>query len=106
MGAAIAKFVVWIGGGFLTQILFVLSAKGIRTVGAWATILALLAALYAVVNIILTGLYYAMPTYIATASTWIVPSNIDECLTGYLTFSAAVTLFKMKRRGIQMALGF
>jgi len=105
MGAALAALLVKIGGKSLTTILDLFAKSAWRKVGAWTTLVALIVGLYATISTLIAGISYVMPTSINIAASWIIPNNAVTCLTTYIAGTAAITLYKWKRRGIQMALG-
>lgn len=106
MGAALAALLVKIGGKSLTTILDLFSKSAWRKLGAWTTLVSLVVGLYATISALISGIAYVMPSSITIAASWIIPDNAVTCLTTYIAGCAAITLFKWKKRGIQMALGF
>lgn len=106
IGGAIAGLLVRFGGQFLTQILDLFTVSAWRKVAAWTTLTALVIALYSAITLLISGIYHAMPEYIQTAASWVIPDNANTCLTVYLAGTTAITLFRWKKRGIQLALGF
>lgn len=64
---------------------------------AWITFaISLLVVMYATVNGILAGISYAMPSWITTPASWIVPSNLSACITAYFGAYVAVYIFEWK----------
>jgi len=105
MGAALAGLLVSIGGPMLTAVLSIFAAGALRRVAAWVVLGTILAGLFAAVNALLVGIRMVIPDWLAIASTWILPSNFSACVTVYLSATALITLYKWKKRGIQLALG-
>lgn len=66
---------------------------------AWiAFALSLIVGLFAAVNALLAGLSMIFPYQLTTAASWVVPSNLDQCITAYFAAHVAVYVFEWKLR--------
>jgi ABC-type spermidine/putrescine transport system permease subunit II len=96
-----SKFAAWLRSVFQGQLSFFTSMFERNTALrlAWvAFAITLIATLYATVNGILAGLAVAMPSWATVPASWVVPSNLDECITAYFGAHVAVYVFEWKLR--------
>jgi len=105
MGAALASLLVRIGGPFLDAILNIFKQGALRRVAAWTTLVGLFVGLCAAVRALVLGITYVMPDWFAIGLSWVIPDNFTTCLGTYLAACTLITLYRWKRRGIQLSLG-
>jgi hypothetical protein len=64
---------------------------------AWvAFALTIFAALYTGVTAILSGIGAAMPTPVQIAASWVVPANLNECVTAFFGAKLALYIYEYK----------
>lgn len=106
IGKALAALLVSIGGPMLTAILNVFKEGALRRLAAWTTLISLIGALFLGVNSLLASFKFFMPKWLEIGMSWVIPSNFTLCVTTYLSATVLITLYRWKKRGIQIALGF
>lgn len=62
-----------------------------------AAIVALAATFYAAVNALFAGVSSAMPSVITIPASWIMPTNMEACLSAVLAAHAAAALYSFQR---------
>jgi len=104
IGAALAGLLIKIGGKTLDKLLDLFNVAAWRKLAAWATLVTLLIALYSAVQVILAGIYYAMPEAVQIGASWILPDNFASCVTAYYAATTAIALYRWKREGIKCSM--
>lgn len=105
MGAALARFFFAFFTPFFHALVDVFKRGALRRVAAWTTLIGLLVAMYAGVTSLLSGISMVVPDVLAIPASWIIPSNFNECLAVWLSGSTLISIYRWKRRGIQLTLG-
>ena len=103
----IAGLASFIGTAFTAMVAFFaayITKKVAMAAAAIIMIVAVTTALWAVLAALVAGISVAMPTEINLAMSWIVPGNIKECLSAYMTARLARFVYDIKTQGIQMRL--
>jgi len=100
MGAAIVAFMRAFFAPMLTLIYKMVKFGAVRKLSAWAALAALIAGLYAAVNVLIFGLSLAMPNWLVVSASWVIPSSFDETLTAYLTGTTLIALYRWQREGL------
>jgi len=65
-----------------------------------ALIFLMMGTLYIAVTTILGSIYMALPSELSIPLSWVVPSNIDQLITAYVTFRIALALYRWKHTQI------
>lgn len=106
MIGALVAFLFKLSKPFFLMIVDVFNKGALRKVAAYTTILALFVGLYAAVMALIAVIKVACPDFISIPFSWVIPDNFSLCVTTYITAGMLISIYRWKKNGIQMTLGF
>lgn len=106
MIGALVQFLFKLAKPFFLMIVDIFNKGALRKVAAYTTILGLFVGLYAAVMELVAVIKVSCPDFIAIPFSWVIPDNFGLCVTTYIAAGMLITIYRWKKNGIQMTLGF
>ncbi len=105
MAPLFAGLAAYTGTAFTALVGFLavyITKKVAVTLAALAMVITITTALWAALAALAGGIAVSLPSEVNLAMGWIVPANIKECLSVYMTARLARFVYDVKMQGIKM----